>query len=362
MRACSIALFYRTVPDSTLQSPTFDPAQLAALFDALPTAVVATAPETGEVLAANRAFCDLLALTSGEVVGAFPPYPWAPEGGASLGAEGEVEATYVCADGRRLPVGLELRPAAEAGGALVCAVTDLSERRRLEQQLVQNGRLAAVGELAAGVAHEVNNPLFAILGLTEFLAQDAAPGSKAAERLELIRRSGEEIREIVRALLDFARENPEERRTVALADVVRQSVALVRRTTAHKGIELVPSYHSDALVRASSNQLKQVFLSLIANSRQAMGSEGVIRIDVRRDGGDAVAVVSDDGPGVASDVAHRIFDPFFSTKGAGSAAGLGLSVSLGIAQAHGGSLTLSDRPGPGATFVLRLPLALEGDL
>ena len=112
----------------------------------------------------------------------------------------------------------------------------------MQQQLVQSGKLAAIGELAAGVAHEINNPLFAILGLTEFLLKEAEPGSKAQQRLELIQQTGLEIKEIVRALLDFARENAEERHVVALDDVVRSTVDLVRRTNAHKGVELVDTY------------------------------------------------------------------------------------------------------------------------
>ena len=106
---------------------------------------------------------------------------------------------------------------------LLGVITDLSEKRRLDQQLVQSGKLAAIGELAAGVAHEINNPLFAILGLTEFLLKEAEPGSKAHQRLVLIQQTGLEIKEIVRALLDFARENAEERHIVKLDDVIRST-------------------------------------------------------------------------------------------------------------------------------------------
>ena len=116
----------------------------------------------------------------------------------------------------------------------------------MQQQLVQSGKLAAIGELAAGVAHEINNPLFAILGLTEFLLKEAEPGSKALQRLELIQQTGLEIKEIVRALLDFARENAEERHVVPLEEVVQSTVDLVRRTNAHKGVELVDSYDGSA--------------------------------------------------------------------------------------------------------------------
>jgi two-component system NtrC family sensor kinase len=236
-------------------------------------------------------------------------------------------------------------------------VFDPSEGRDNGQQLLEAAKLATLGELTAGVAHELNNPLFAILALTEFLLKDAEPQSKAHERLELIQQTGLEIKEVVRALLDFARESTEERHEVALDDVARSAVELVRRTNAHKGLELVGSYEdAGALVDASPNQLKLLFLSLIGNARQAMPNGGAVTVDVRTRGRFAVATVCDDGPGIDSDVADRIFEPFFTTKGG---TGLGLFVSLGIAEAHGGTLTCRSDPGRGAQFTLRLPLLGE---
>jgi two-component system NtrC family sensor kinase len=236
----------------------------------------------------------------------------------------------------------------------------ISARPDYDEQLVRSGRLAAIGELAAGVAHEINNPLFAILGLTEFLLQDAEPGSQAHKRLELIQESGLEIKEIVRALLDFARENAEERRVVPLEDVIRSTLDLVRRTNAHKGIELVDTYDgSRATVLASPNQLKQTVLNLIANARQAMPEGGTVHIDVRRDGSSVVASVADDGPGIAPEIRGRIFEPFFTTKRLSGGTGLGLSASIGIAESHGGTLTVTSEPGAGATFTLRLPVDEE---
>ena len=243
---------------------------------------------------------------------------------------------------------------------LLAVVTDMSEKRSLDQQLVQSGKLAAIGELAAGVAHEINNPLFAILGLTEFLLKEIEPESKAHQRLELIQQTGLEIKEIVRALLDFARENAEERHVVALDDVIRSTVDLVRRTNAHKGIELIDSYNDGgARVNASPNQLKQIFLNLVANARQAMPNGGTVTIHVHRDGEQVIAVVSDDGPGIEPTALERIFEPFYTTKRLTGGTGLGLSVSLGIAESHGGTLTATSERGRGAAFTLCLPIAEE---
>lgn len=337
---------------------------LNALFDALPVAISVADPVTHELLAVNRAFAELVGVPVESIVGLRPPFPWwdeheDPERGFIDGAR--FERVYRRADGRPRPVELSIHDVHDdkGGVALSLAVTvDVSDERRLQQQLVQSGKLAAIGELAAGVAHEINNPLFAILGLTEFLLKEADPGSKAHQRLELIQGTGLEIKEIVRALLDFARENADERHVVPLADVVRSTVDLIRRTNAHKGVELVDGYaDEETCVAGSPNQLKQILLNLIANARQAMPHGGTVHVDVRREGDMAVVCVSDDGPGITPELAQRIFEPFFTTKRATGGTGLGLSVSLGIAEAHGGTLTASSEPGHGATFTLRLPVA-----
>ena len=339
---------------------------LQALFDSMPTAISVADPDTHRLVTVNRAFSELVGLPVDEIVGLTPPFPWW-EPGEDLQSGfipgNRIERVYRLPDGRPQPVDLSVHaiPGDDGEPALLLAlIEDTAEERRMQQQLVQSGKLAAIGELAAGVAHEINNPLFAILGLTEFLLKEAEPGSKGLQRLELIQQTGLEIKEIVRALLDFARENAEERHVVLLEDVVQSTVDLVRRTNAHKGVELVDSYDASAApVTASPNQLKQIFLNLIANARQAMPNGGVVRVDVRQDGDWVLATVGDDGPGIEPAVLERIFEPFFTTKRLTGGTGLGLSVSLGIAEAHGGSLTASSDPGRGSTFTLRLPVAAD---
>jgi PAS domain S-box-containing protein len=341
---------------------------LNALFDAIPTAISVAHPGTHEIITVNRAFCELVGRPAGEIVGLRPPFPWWGEDETAFvdGFEPgtSVDRIYRLPDGRPAPAHLSVHgvPGDNGEPALILALLkDMGEERRMQQQLVQSGKLAAIGELAAGVAHEINNPLFAILGLTEFLLKESEEGSKAHMRLELIQQTGLEIKEIVRALLDFARENAEERHDVPLEDVVRSTVDLVRRTNAHKGVELVDDYDgSDVRVNASPNQLKQIFLNLIANARQAMPGGGVVTVDVRRSGDLAIATVSDNGPGIEPAVVERIFEPFFTTKRITGGTGLGLSVSLGIAEAHGGQLTVASEQGHGATFTLCLPVAENG--
>ena len=359
------AIVFRDVADEHREN-VLNRRTLQALFDAIPTAISVADPQTRRLVTVNSAFARLIGRPTNEIVGLTPPFPWwdADEDLETSYVPGKrFERVYRLPDGRPQPVQLSVYgiPGEDGEPALLLAlIEDTAEERRMQQQLVQSGKLAAIGELAAGVAHEINNPLFAILGLTEFLLKEAEPGSKALQRLELIQQTGLEIKEIVRALLDFARENAEERHVVPLEEVVQATVDLVRRTNAHKGVELVDSYDATgALVMASPNQLKQIFLNLIANARQAMPNGGTVRVDVRQDGDWVTATVSDDGPGIEAAVLERIFEPFFTTKRATGGTGLGLSVSLGIAEAHGGSLTACSEPGRGATFTLRLPIATE---
>ena len=339
---------------------------LERLFENLPTAIAVFDPHTFEARSANRAFLELVGRSNSDVVGQRPPYSWWPEE-QTLGALTEeierLEWLYRRADGTLVPVDLTrfvVRSEQHEPLAVVALVTDVSERRRFEQQLVQTGKLAAIGELAAGVAHEINNPLFAILGLAEFLLKDAEPGSKVESRLQLIQQTGLEIKEIVRALLDFARERHDDVAVVSLGAVAQQTVDLVRRATSAKGIDIVERYpETPVLVEASSTQLKQVILNLVTNAQHALPDGGTIGIEVAREGGWATVAVADDGPGIPPAVVTRIFDPFFTTRRDVGGTGLGLSVSLGIAQTHGGDLDVSSVPGEGATFTLRLPLAAE---
>jgi PAS domain S-box-containing protein len=337
---------------------------LYALFNSMPIPLTVGDATTRAVVSVNQAFVDLVGFDADEVLGATPPFPWwdpdqDPSTGFTPGSV--VRRVYRRKDGRPLPV--EVRSHGIPGddgrvALLLGVVSDLSEKQRLDQQLVQSGKLAAIGELAAGVAHEINNPLFAILGLTEFLLKEAEPGSKASQRLELIQQTGLEIKEIVRALLDFARENAEERHTAPLEEVVRSTVDLVRRTNAHKGVELVDTYdESGVLVNGSANQLKQIVLNLIANARQAMPQGGTVHVDVHRDGDCAVVTVADDGPGIEPSLLERVFEPFFTTRAPGEGTGMGLAVCYGIIQRHGGWIGIDSHPGEGTRVTVRLPLA-----
>ncbi len=342
---------------------------LDSLFESLPTAVAITDPETWEIRRVNQSFVDLLGFDLAQTIGARPPFPWWTEDYVIPRPTPENpvihhERLLRRSDGSLVPARLTkalVRDAEGAPAAEVVLIADLSERREFEQQLIQSGKLASIGELAAGVAHEINNPLFAILGLVEFLLLEIEPETKAHERLALIQDTALEIKEIVRALLDFARERSDERSLVSLGDVVAQTVELMRRTSAAKQVEIVERYTAEPTpIEASASQLKQIFVNLISNAKHALkDGGGTITVEVGRDGDSAWAEVRDTGPGLPEDVAARVFEPFFTTRRDLGGTGLGLSVSLGIAQAHGGSLVVDSSPGEGAAFRLRLPVTEE---
>jgi signal transduction histidine kinase len=244
----------------------------------------------------------------------------------------------------------ELRSALESIFALAGA--------RLEaDELVATGKLTALGSLSTSVVHEINNPLFAILGLVEFLLRDAEPGTKAHSRLELIQTTGLEIKAIARALLDFARERPGALETVQLDEAAATVAQLFRLASAAKGVEVVERLE-DVHVLGRRSELRQLFLSLLLNAKQALPDGGTVTVEVRREGADALIRVADTGPGVPPELGERAFEPFVTTRKETGALGLGLTVARLIARRHGGELVL-EQSGTGASFVARLPLARD---
>ncbi|MDQ3823015.1 MAG: ATP-binding protein [Actinomycetota bacterium] len=242
---------------------------------------------------------------------------------------------------------------------------NVNERTRAYEEpagaagLVRAAKAAALGDLTRGLAHELNNPLFAILGLVDFLVADAEPGSRAHRRLTVVRETALEMRELLRAVLDFAREPAGVLGRVDLGETVRQTVELARRSSASEDVDLEVHVPADALtVLASRNEVRQALLHLLANAFAALPGGGTLTVGLDVDGRWARVSVADSGPGVPADLRDRIFEPFFTTRADGS--GLGLAACRAIAESHGGTLELAAGEG-GATFVLRLPLADETD-
>jgi two-component system NtrC family sensor kinase len=237
-------------------------------------------------------------------------------------------------------------------------VRQLEELRRAQAQLIHAEKLSAVGELASGVAHEINNPLTTILGQAHLLMENSDATPQVKSRVTIIADEASRAARIVQNLLLFARHYPPERRPCALADQVRRVFELKEYQLAQDQVEIRTEFEECPLVWADENQIQQVILNLVQNAHQAMAglAERVLTVRVRPFGAAVAIEVLDTGPGIAADALPRLFDPFFTTKPPGEGSGLGLSVSYGIVAEHKGSLRGENRRDrQGAVFTVELP-------
>lgn len=238
----------------------------------------------------------------------------------------------------------------------------MEAQRLAESRLVQAAKLAAVGEMAAGIAHELNNPLTSVTGFAELVMEDMPQDSPSRPDLDLVIREARRARDVVRRLLDFARQSESARASASLNKVVEDVVALTRHLIHTNGVELDLQLQEDLpWVSMDENQMKQVLLNLVHNALQAMPDGGQLEIQtaerqkVGRDG--VIVSVRDTGVGISPEDQTRIFEPFFTTRADHGGTGLGLSVTYGIVSDHGGEIELLSQPGVGSTFTVWLPKA-----
>jgi two-component system NtrC family sensor kinase len=242
----------------------------------------------------------------------------------------------------------------------ICTVgRDVTRSRLLQQELVQSERLAAIGKLAAGVAHELNNPLTGILTFAEDLYLEAADGDPSRDDYQVIMNEAMRCRRIVRDLLDYSRQKVPERKRQALGPVVRRVVTMVERQATFHNVRFVVDVDAAvASVDIDASQIQQALLNLVINARDAMDGCGTITISarVRAEDRTVVVEVADEGCGIAQNELSRVFEPFFTTKG-DRGNGLGLPAVRSIAEQHGGHVEVESTVGAGSTFRLVLPAA-----
>ena len=273
-------------------------------------------------------------------------------------------------DGTEFPVEISLSYVHSAEGMSAMAlITDITERKRVEAQLqrqretlYQTEKLAALGTLSAGIAHEMNNPLGIITSRIEVMLLDAEEHNLPAqvlEDLQVLHRATQRVARIATNLRSFARQTPREHARVDLNAVVQETLLLMQKPLEVDGIRLTTRLDSAlAPILGDASTLQQVLLNLVTNAREAMASGGEIRIETSPAAapvGWVQLVIDDTGPGISPEELLKVFDPFYTTKKTGT--GLGLSVSYGIIQDHHGTVDVQSVPGRGTTFVLAFPAA-----
>ncbi len=239
----------------------------------------------------------------------------------------------------------------------VCTIArDVTKEYKLQEQLIQSEKLAAIGKLAAGVAHEINNPLTGILAYAEDISEDYAEDKMLTDDLQVIIRETLRCRDIVRNLLDYSRQDTPQLIKATPYSVIENTLKLVGRLPQFRDIEIRLS-SADQLpeVKIDNQQIQQVLLNLMLNAAEAMNYTGDISIGCEFDStnNNCLLSVKDCGPGISEEVRNHIFEPFFSTKGTN---GLGLAVSWGIIERHGGTIDVESEQGEGTEFIIRLPV------
>jgi two-component system NtrC family sensor kinase len=262
---------------------------------------------------------------------------------------------------RRLLVNVATTPLRDSDGAIagtILIVEDISARVQLEEQLQISEKMASIGLLAAGVAHEVNTPLTGISSFTQMLLQNAEPDDPRTKVLEKIERQTFRAAKIVNGLLNLSRPAQVDSGPADVNAVINDVLSLLEHQLKTGSIQVRKELSPESpIVQGIEYKLQQVFLNLFLNARDAMPRGGWLTIVTKSDGTTATVEVGDTGSGIPEDQLSRIYDPFFSTKEIGKGTGLGLSITYGIVQEHGGTITCDSVVGQGTRFTLTLPLA-----
>jgi PAS domain S-box-containing protein len=342
------------------------------LFRSAPDAVF-TVLESGRIREANDAVRDVTAVDPQQVVGrSLGELVVADDRerlravlrGSFDGRPGRIEVSFAPGDGQAATprlVSLAMTKLPEADPATVLIIgRDITGEREMRQRLMESDRLAAVGELVAGVAHEVNNPLSSISAFAQLLLRDDGLSSPQRDSIEVIRSETTRASYVVKDLLAFARRSEPRREPVDVNSVVERTLRLRSYQFAASRVTVETRLGDDLpAVLGDARQLQQVCLNLVTNAAQAMASRGggVLTIVTRAesDGREVALEVSDTGPGIPESVRARIFEPFFTTKAEGEGTGLGLSVSYGIVGTHGGTIAIASSSPAGTTFRVTIP-------
>ncbi len=246
---------------------------------------------------------------------------------------------------------------------------DITEQKRLQEKLIQSEKVAAMGQMVSGIAHEINNPLNSILGYATYLLETVDDGSPLKDELDRIARAASRCKETVRRFLNFSRETPTRMEPVDIHEVVGEALAMCYPTISAQGIKVMKEIGADLWINADKGQIEEVFINIILNACDATSRGGELFIIAHRDGSMSTVQnrswikvkITDTGCGILQENLKRIFDPFFTTKEPGKGTGLGLAVSHTIVKNHGGAIDVESTVGKGTTFTITLPEILSPD-
>lgn len=251
-------------------------------------------------------------------------------------------------------------PMAEAGETYVVVARDITSMKQMESRMGEAEKLAGIGQLAAGIAHQLNTPLGSIL-LSAQMLEDAVQDEDDSEDIRRIIRQTEQCRGIIKGLLNFARPTGSERQRIDLVEVIRETGYLMEKSLKVAEVELTIDAKTEPVVFGNRNELEQVFFNLTANALDAMPNGGEIRVTIAdEDPGEILIDFQDTGEGIPPEFRDRIFMPFFTTKDYGKGTGLGLSIVARIVHEHGGRIELDDDRKRGTRFLITFPRAREG--
>jgi len=273
-----------------------------------------------------------------------------------------IQATFMTKDGRSIQVEGSESPRIIGGSVIAtqCFLHDVTERKKMEEQLIVTDRLASIGELASGIAHELNNPLTGVIGFSELLLEKDVP-NEIREDIAIIHNEAMRAAEVVKNLLTFGRKHTPLKQLVNINSVIASVLGLRAYEQKVSNIKVVKRLASDMPeVMADSFQLQQVFLNIVINAEYSMQEAhrgGVLTIMTEREGDIIRATLNDDGLGIKKEDLGHIFDPFFTTKEVGKGTGLGLSICHGMITEHGGRIYAQSEIGKGAAFIMELPVS-----
>ncbi len=337
----------------------------------------------GNIIIWNRAAEEILGYKSGEIIGKMNIDKIYPEDmarkvmqmlrGDEYGGAGRLKAypmVYVRRDGEVVEGTLSAVTLYDANGndiATVGSFVDLRERlemeralRRTQEQLLQSEKLAAMGRLTSQIAHELNNPLYGIMNTLELLKTEVSPQSKRRKILEMALSETVRLSDLLRKMLSFSKPDQEQRQPIDINTVIDEILLLHEKQLRENDIHIATTF-ADGLdrVNASKDQLRQVFLNMVANARDAMANGGTLTVTTSSDGENVIIEITDTGTGIKAEHIDKIFDSFFTTKGEVKGVGLGLSVCYGFIKDHDGDIVVKSQMGTGTTFVITLPVFSE---